>query len=240
MTSPEIKVVADAAALAREAAERIVTAAIQAIETHETFTLALSGGSTPRPSYELLAEDPFRSRVDWNKVEIYFGDERCVPPDSPQSNYRIANEALLSRVPIPAGNVHRIRGEIDPEEAAKEYGRMLRERCGDGGGLDLVLLGMGPDGHTASLFPGTQALRETLHRCVANFVPKLNAWRVTLTAPFINRSDEVMFLVAGADKSQILSKVLEEARDVERYPVQSIRPGGRLIWLVDAAAAGME
>lgn len=239
MTSPEIKVLPDAASLAREAGERIATAAVEAINTHDTFSLALSGGATPKPIYELLAQEPFRSRVDWNKVEIYFGDERCVPPDSPQSNYRMANDALLSRVPIAAGNVHRIRGEIDPNEAAKEYGQMLKERFGDGG-LDLVLLGMGPDGHTASLFPGTQALHEAHHRCVANFVPKLNAWRVTLTAPFINRSKQVMLLVAGADKSQILSKVLEEPADAERYPVQSIQPEGRLIWLMDAAAAGME
>lgn len=238
MTTPEIKVLPDVSSLAREAAERIVAAAVQAIDTHGTFSLALSGGSTPRPVYELLSQEPFRSHVNWNKVEIYFGDERCVPPDSPQSNFKMANETLLSRVPIPDQSVHRIRGEMDPHQAAKEYGQMLKERFGDGG-LDLVLLGMGPDGHTASLFPGTQAVHETHHRCVANFVPKLNAWRVTMTAAFINRSDQVMFLVAGADKSQILSTVLEEPPDVERYPVQSIRPAGRLIWLMDAAAAGM-
>ena len=165
MNSPEIKVLPDLPSLVREAAERIATAAGQAIANHGSFTLALAGGSTPKPVYELLAQEPYRSQIDWEKVEVFFGDERCVPPDSPQSNYRMANEALLSKVPIPAGNVHRMRGEIDANQAATEYGQLLKDRFGDGG-LDLVLLGMGPDGHTASLFPGTDALRETHHRCV--------------------------------------------------------------------------
>jgi len=162
-----------------------------------------------------------------------------VPPDHKDSNYRMAREALLSKVPIPGDNVYRMAGERDPNTAAREYGQMLKEKFGDGG-IDLVLLGMGDDGHTASLFPETEALDETKHRCVANFVPKLNTWRLTLTAPFINRSAQVILLVSGASKAQRLQEVLEGAPDPRRLPVQLIKPAsGRLTWLVDAAAAGM-
>jgi 6-phosphogluconolactonase len=158
----------------------------------------------------------------------------------------MSREALLSKVPIPGDNVYRMRGEIDPNEAAKEYGLMLQEKFGDGdrgGGLDLVLLGLGEDGHTLSLFPGTQAVRETHHRCVANYAEHSTtgkSWRITLTAPFVNRSRQAMFLVAGANKAQALSQVLEGPRDPERLPAQLIEPAsGRLTWLVDVAAAGM-
>ncbi|HSU68701.1 MAG TPA: 6-phosphogluconolactonase, partial [Tepidisphaeraceae bacterium] len=182
MSTPEIKVVPDPAAVAMEGAERFVDAAGQAIEAHGKFSVVLSGGHTPKAMFELLSQEPFRSQVTWEKVEVFFGDERCVPPESEESNYRMARESLLANVPIPGDNVYRIRGEIAPQEAAIEYGQMLKEKFGDGG-LDLVMLGMGPDGHTASLFPGTEALHEIKHRVVANFVPKLNAWRVTMTAP---------------------------------------------------------
>ena len=239
MTSPEIKVVPDASALALEGAERFVSLAHEAIDQRGRFCAALSGGRTPEQMFQLLAEDPYRSQVLWQKVEIFFGDERCVPPDSPESNYHTASESLIRKVPIPGDNVYRMRGEIDPNEAAIEYGQMLKEKFGDGG-LDLVFLGMGPDGHTASLFPGTEALRETRHRCVANYVPKLGAWRITMTAPFINRASAVLFLVAGADKAQRVAEVLEGPPDPERLPSQLIRPDpGKLLWLLDAAAAGM-
>src|SRR5438034_540443 len=203
MTTPEIKVLPDADAIAREAANRIVEIAEASIELHGRFSIALSGGSTPKKLYELLASDEFRDQIDWAKVEIFFGDERCVPPDHPESNYRMAREALLSKVPVPGDNVYRMRGEIDPEEAAKEYGLMLKEKFGDGG-LDLILLGMGEDGHTASLFPGTTAVNETQHRCVAVYAEHSTtgkSWRITLTAPFINRCREVIVLVAGAGKA---------------------------------------
>lgn len=239
MSPPEIKVLPDPMELAREAAERIATAAAHAIGEQGRFSLALSGGGTPRPAYELLAQEPYRSRIDWQKVRIFFGDERCVPPDHPQSNYRMANEALLSRVPIPAGNLFRMRGEIDPHQAAVEYGQMLKSEFGDTG-LDQVLLGLGPDGHTASLFPGTEALGETRHRCVANFVAKLDAWRITLTAPFLNLSRSVLFLVAGADKAKTVAQVLEGPPDPQRLPAQLIQPAGRLTWLLDSGAAAME
>jgi 6-phosphogluconolactonase len=239
MTSPQTKVVADLAALVEEAADRITTAARTAIADHGWFSIALSGGSTPEPVYRRLTEEPYRSAIDWSCVRIYFGDERCVPPDSPQSNFHMAQKSMLSTLPIPAENIFRMRGEIDPSQAAMEYGRMLKEQFGDGG-LDSILLGMGGDGHTASLFPGTDVLNETKHRCVAHMVPKLNAWRITMTAPFINRADAVMFLVSGTDKADIVREVLEGPRDPQRLPSQLIRPiNGRLTWLLDSAAAGI-
>jgi 6-phosphogluconolactonase len=235
----KIHVSPDVDSLIHEAAGRIVEAAAVAIREHERFSIALSGGNTPRGLYQLLASDVYQKQIDWQHVEIYFGDERCVPPDSEQSNYRMAFIAMLSEVPIPAKQIHRMRGEIDPQEAAKEYGELLKEKFGDGG-LDMVLLGMGDDGHTASLFPGTTALHETKHRCVANHVEKLNTWRITLSAPFINKSAAVMILVAGADKAARLHEVLEGPTEPERLPIQMIQPEtGTLTWLLDAGAAGM-
>ena len=166
--SPEIKVLPDVAAIAREAAERIVKLSEDAIETRGRFSIALSGGSTPKALFALLASAEYVTKLDWPAIDLFFGDERCVPPDHPESNYRMANEAMISKVPIPRDNVYRMRGEIDPQEAAKEYGLMLKEHFGDRG-IDLNLLGMGDDGHTASLFPGTKACEEKEHRVVANY-----------------------------------------------------------------------
>ncbi|HEV2292395.1 MAG TPA: 6-phosphogluconolactonase [Tepidisphaeraceae bacterium] len=251
MTQPEIKVLPDPAAVAAEAAERVVRSADEAIALAGRFSFVLAGGSTPKALYELLASDAYRDRVDWAKVEIYFGDERTVPPDHKDSNYRMARETLLAKVPIPGDNVYRMRGEIDPQEAAKEYGLMLKEKFpaitsgqvqnGETwGGADLLLLGMGEDGHTASLFPGTPALRETKHRVVANPVPQLNTTRLTMTAPFLNRSRTVILTVTGASKAQRLAEVLEGPRDPERLPVQLIAPAsGKMTWLIDATAAEM-
>jgi len=240
MIQPEIRVFADPAGVAREAASRVVKAAREAIDQHGRFSVVLSGGSTPRMLYELLASDEFRDQIDWTHTLVYFGDERTVPPDHPDSNYRLASESLLKRVPIPGDNVYRMRGEIDPEEAAMEYGQMLKEHFADAG-PDLVLLGMGQDGHTASLFPYTPALKQTKHRCVANRIEKLNTTRITLTAPFINRSAQVLILVTGANKAARVAEVLEGPRDPDRLPIQLIQPAsGRLTWLLDAAAAGMQ
>jgi 6-phosphogluconolactonase len=239
MLNPEIKVVADLPAMVEEAAGRIAAEAIRAINERQKFSIALSGGNTPKPVYERLTREPYRSGIAWEKVQIFFGDERCVPPDSDQSNYRMAKEAMLSKLPIPESNVFRIRGEIDPNQAAVEYGQLLKQQFGEGG-LDLILLGMGPDGHTASLFPDTEALNETKHRCVANYVEKFKSWRVTMTAPFINRAGVVTFVVSGADKAQRVAEVLVGPRDMRKLPSQMIQPAnGRLIWLMDSAAAGM-
>ncbi|MGA2496149.1 MAG: 6-phosphogluconolactonase [Tepidisphaeraceae bacterium] len=238
MFQPHIRVYRSPAVLAQAVAGQIVESAALSIQLTGRFALGLSGGTTPRTLYELLAADPYASRIDWANVEIFFGDERCVPPGHPDSNFRVATEALLDRVPIPYERIHRLPGEIDPQQAALEYGTMLKNRFGKGG-LDLTLLGMGDDGHTASLFPNSTALQETEHRCVANWVNKLNAWRLTLSAPFINRSYEVLVLITGAAKAPIVKEVLE-GDGSEKYPIGLIRPeNGRLYWHLDAAAADM-
>ncbi|HEY1684189.1 MAG TPA: 6-phosphogluconolactonase [Tepidisphaeraceae bacterium] len=234
-----IRVMPTAQAIAESAAELIVEQANMMIESTERFSLVLSGGSTPKILYEKLAAEPYRSQVDWSNVEIYFGDERCVPADHADSNFRMANEALLSKVPLRSDNIYRMRGEIEPEAAAMEYGRTLKAKFADGG-ADLILLGMGPDGHTASLFPDTAALDEKDHRCVANYIPKFGTWRLTMTAPFINRARCVTVLVAGGEKGEIVKEVLEEPADKRRFPIQMIQPEyGQFIWFMDAAAAEM-
>lgn len=241
MLDPEIVVSPTPELLAHDAAERVTRLASEAIATSGRFTITLAGGSTPKALYTLLAQEPFRSRIDWLNVHIYFGDERTVPPNHADSNYKMAHEALLSKVPIPADNVNRMRGEIDPHAAAKEYGELLKSHFGDDG-FDVALLGMGDDGHTASLFPHTEALKELNHRCVANVVEKLNTTRLTLTAPFINRAKHVIVLIAGGSKSERVSEVLEQADDPDRLPIQLVDPrpnGGTLVWMLDAAAAGM-
>jgi 6-phosphogluconolactonase len=241
MHNPEIKVLPDATAIAEEAAARIEQMAEASIDLNGRFSIALSGGSTPKTLYELLASE-YRAAINWAKTEVFFSDERCVPAEHPESNYRMARETLLSQVPIPPENIHRMKGEIEPQEAAKQYGQMLKEKFADGG-LDLVLLGMGEDGHTASIFPNTPAVDETHHRCVANLVEKSTtgrSWRITLTAPFINRSREVLILVAGANKAKVLVEVLEGPHEPNRLPAQLIKPSqGKLAYLIDAAAAGM-
>jgi 6-phosphogluconolactonase len=250
MASPLIKVVRDQEQMVEEAASRIVAAAARAEREGNLFSLFLSGGSTPRALYQLLAAEPWRSRLDWRQVELYFGDERCVPTDSPVSNYRMAHEALIGRVPIPAGQVHRMQGEApDPTDAARAYGQLLKEKFADEG-CDLMLLGMGGDGHTASLFPGTAGLHETHHRCVANRIPdgypgipEGTNWRITVTFPFINRSREVLILCGGADKRARVQEVLEGPPDPDRLPIQRVDPtpaGGHLTWLLDVAAAAMD
>src|SRR5262245_42858163 len=180
-TSPEIKVLPDAAAIAHEAAERIVKLSEEAIEERGRFSIALSGGSTPKALHNLLASPEFITKLDWPAIDLYFGDERCVPPDHRDSNYKMAHETLISKVPIPLDNVYRMRGEIPAEESAKEYGLMLKERFGDGG-LDVVLLGMGDDGHTLSIFPNQPVIHEKDHRVVGYFAKNSStgeSWRVT-------------------------------------------------------------
>ncbi|MBI3964168.1 MAG: 6-phosphogluconolactonase [Chloroflexi bacterium] len=251
--------------LARTAADEVVRAAIAAIAARRRFTVVLSGGSTPARLFELLAADPYRSQMPWSATHVYWGDERCVPPDHPESNYRMAAEKLLDHVPIPAANVHRIRAELPPEEAAALYEADLQSltpisdppvatsppqpvtlRPSDphtlirsprhAPSLDLVLLGMGPDGHTASLFPGTAALEERDRLVVANHVPKLATHRITLTVPALNAGRAVVFLVAGADKAAMVKRVLEG--EPAQVPAQLVQPtSGNLLWLLDAAAA---
>ena len=242
MSSRHVIVVENAEAVAHAALRLFVAATEKAIAAKDAFSVALSGGSTPKLLFSLLAKgpptEPKAWPFDWSKVFIYFADERCVPPDHADSNYRMAHEELLSKVPIPQTNIFRMRGEIDPNTAAMEYGQLLKARFGDGG-LDLALLGMGDDGHTASLFPHTAALHELKHRCIAHYVEKSTtgkSWRITLTAPFLNRSAETLILVAGPSKAPALREVLDGPPDPDRLPIQLIQPTGNLIWIVDHAA----
>jgi 6-phosphogluconolactonase len=208
------------------------------------FSLALAGGSTPRPLYASLADDPsFRAEVPWGQTHFFWGDERPVPPDNPQSNYRMANEAMLSKVSVPGENIHRIRAE-NPEapQVAGEYEETLRTFFGLKEGefprFDLVLLGMGTDGHTASLFPGTEGLRERKRLVFANWVDKFHAYRITMTLPVLNRAAFVLFLVSGEKKAETLRRVLEDGEPEDPLPAQLVRPTrGRLLWLVDQDAA---
>jgi 6-phosphogluconolactonase len=253
---PEVPVVKLAVLATREAlfeaaAERFVAAASTAIRTTGRFRLALAGGETPRGLYALLASERHAARIEWSRVHVFWGDERCVAPSEPESNQRMAREALLDRVPLPRAQLHAIRGDDEPAAAALAYERTLRDafatpsgppRSAPGARFDLVLLGLGEDGHTASLFPGSPALSEARRWVVAEWIAKVSAWRVTLTPLVINAAAEVIFLVSGAAKAAALRRVLCGPREPERLPAQAIAPQpGELSWLVDAdAASGLE
>ena len=240
------RVSATAGEVAAGAAELFVAAAGTAVEARGVARVAISGGGTPKAMFALLADRsaPYFARVPWDKLHLFWVDERCVPPTDNDSNYRMTNEAMLSKVPLPAAQVHRMEGELDPEIAASRYEAALRTEFGlDRSGnpvFDLVLLGMGDDGHTASLFPHTAALHELGRIVVANHVPQKDAWRITLTWPVIDRGREVAFLIEGEAKAQVVHDVFLGAYDPEAKPSQLIRPAsGRLTLLLDAAAAAM-
>ena len=236
----KIIVLEDAEEVARRAADLFVEIAEASMASRGRFSVALAGGSTPRRCYEMLASDGYRNRLDWSRVHIFFGDERTVPPTDAESNYRMAYEAMLSRLPIPQQNVHRMMGENDPPSGARLYEEELRSFFQDAPWLrfDLILLGMGDDGHTASLFPHTPALLEERAWVVANRVEKLKTFRLTLTATAINHAAHIVFMVTGAAKAERLREVIRGPRDPERLPSQLIRPvDGSLTWLVDKAAA---
>lgn len=237
---PQIIVVANAEALAQTAADYFVQAAKEAVARHGRFTVVLSGGSTPKAMFARLAESPRRAAVDWEKTFIFWGDERCVPPDHAESNYRMTKETLLAKVPLPPQNVFRIPGEKEPAQAAREYAEHLRRffQTEHLPQFDLIFLGMGADGHTASLFPGTTALRASdASIVVENYVEKLHTYRITFTAATINQARAVVFLVGGADKAATLKAVLQGEYQPDLYPSQLIQPvSGHVIWLVDEAA----
>ena len=236
----EMHVYRDPAALARALADFVVATAGLAMAERGAFRIALSGGRTPQATYELLGREPLRNELSWSDTFIYFGDERCVPPIDEQSNYRMVERALLSHIPIPPANVHRIRGEIDPGLAANEYASILRADFGDAPHFDLMLLGLGKDGHTASLFPGTPPDTDDEALVRAVYAEADLMWRVTMTPEVINLSRAVVFAVAGPDKAQILAEVYEGPSDPVKYPAQVVHPAsGRLTWFVDELAAGM-
>jgi len=233
------------AEVAAGAAELFAASASAAVEARGVARIAVSGGTTPKAMFALLADQgaPYFARVSWAKLHLFWVDERCVGPTDAESNYRMTNEAMLSKVPLPAEQIHRIKGELDPEVAAKQYEAEIRaefglESKGADPVFDLVLLGMGDDGHTASLFPHTAALHEEKRIVVANHVPQKETWRVTLTWPVINAGREVAFLIEGGAKTQVLHDVLLGPYDPETHPSQLIRPvSGNLEMLLDRAAA---
>jgi 6-phosphogluconolactonase len=223
------KIFADPEELARGAAEYFVA--------RRPETVAVSGGSTPKLMFQILAEQ-FREQVAWNRIHFFWSDERHVPPDHPDSNYRMANEALLSRVPVTKSNVHRVPTENpSAAETAAEYEQTLIETTSQSlPQLDLILLGLGGDGHTASIFPGSDVLNETKRLVAAPWVEKLKTYRITMTLPLLNNGASVVFLVSGAEKAQIVKEIFEGP---EQYPAQAIKPAhGELIWLLDREAAG--
>ena len=239
----EILVVSNPDELSRRAAQEFVRQAGEAVQAKGFFTVALSGGSTPKGLYMQLASDHYREQVPWSKVYLFWGDERCVSPDHQDSNYRMARESLIDKVPIPEENIYRMPAEQgDHDCAATEYEQTIkaffRLEAGEQPRFDLILLGMGEDGHTASLFPWTSALEETDRLVFANYIGKLGAYRLTLTVPVINHAALVLFLISGESKASVLREVLEGEFQPQRLPSQLIRPvNGRLLFIVDHIAA---
>ena len=218
--------------------------AVEAVSVRGRFTAALSGGKTPVALYTLLAKAPSVSQIPWARVYLFWGDERCVPPDHEESNYRMTREFLLDHVPIPPANIHRMQGEMAPAEAAARYEKELREFFaphGDGFPVfDFILLGLGEDGHTASLFPGTRAIRESARWVLGHYVDAQKGWRITLTPPVINAARTVVFIVSGAGKAAILKEILEGPSRPDTLPAQIVRPaGGDLVWILDREAAAL-
>lgn len=242
----EYSVVPDSNALAVKAAEQFTQAAEKAAAERGRARIAISGGSTPKAAFALMADpgQPWRGRMPWDTIELFWVDERCVPPDDPESNYRMTREAMLDKVPLKPEQIHRMEGELDPQVAASRYESLLRNRFRLEGAesprFDLVALGMGPDGHTASLFPHTEAIHEMSRLVTANHVPQKDTWRITLTWPVINNANSVFFLIGGADKAQVLKEVVTGPQDPERLPSQLIRPSSGILTLIlDQAAAAL-
>ena len=229
----------DSMDLARAAAGHFVARCREAVERRGSFTVALSGGSTPKLLFELLADpnEPFRDQIPWSDIHFFWSDERHVPPDHPDSNYGMANEAMLSRVPVAKSNIHRVPSENpNATEAASEYEQTLIDVTQQSvPQLDLILLGLGPDGHTASIFPGSEVLQETKRLVAAPWVEKFQTYRITMTLPLLNNGASVIFLVSGAEKATIVKEVLEGP---QKYPAQAIKPThGELLWMLDKDAA---
>jgi 6-phosphogluconolactonase len=244
----DVRVQADADTLFDAAAAFVTAQAVASLAARPRFVLALAGGSTPRGLYQRLAHRPWHDRIDWPRVHVFWGDERCVPPTDPASNYRMAREALLDHVPVPPAQVHRMHGEQVPDQAALSYEAELRATLDspahdvpaphDAGRLDLVLLGLGSDGHTASLFPGGMAGRELTRWVLAEHVDDERGWRITLTPPALHAARAILFLVTGSDKAEALAAVLEGPARPSALPAQRVATGSRHVtWLVDQAAA---
>lgn len=244
LISLDVKVSPVAADVALAAAKLFADTVSSVVASRGLARVAISGGSTPKSMFELLADpsQPFLTAIPWSNLQLFWVDERCVPPTDPDSNYRMTSEAMLTKIPLPAENIHRMEGELDPEEASWRYEAEIRNTFRLEGAetptFDLILLGLGPDGHTASLFPDTEGLNEMSRICMANHVPQKDTWRLTLTWPVITQGRLVAFLVEGAEKAEVVGTVFTGAYDPETYPAQLIRPAnGKLTLLLDAAAA---
>jgi 6-phosphogluconolactonase len=239
MAEREIIICQDTAELSRQSAERFSELVNQSVQSSGRFAVALSGGSTPKHLYSRLSSADYKDRVRWNNVYLFWGDERCVRPDHPESNFGMVQEALLSKIKIPAENIHRMAGEREPQAAAAEYERQLQEFFGlESGALprfDLILLGIGEDGHTASLFPGSDALNETERLVIAPFVDKLKSYRLTLTLPVLNHGAEVWFLVTGSSKAAAVKQALSGSSELPAAKVQPIN--GKPTWFITQDAA---
>jgi 6-phosphogluconolactonase len=237
----QIAIYPDSNTLSQEAAQYIVRLASQSIVTRGRFTIALSGGSTPKVLYGLLGTEPYRGQIDWASVEIFWSDERCVPPDSADSNYALAQEVLLSKIPIPANQIHRMPADQPNSEAASsEYASEMQRTFGTSGipSFDLIQLGMGPEGHTASLFPHQESLHEQRRLVMPVTVPKPPPPRLTFTPPILNAARHVLFLVTGGEKADAVQAVLEGSYQPEEYPAQIVRPtNGEVTWMLDTRAA---
>jgi 6-phosphogluconolactonase len=239
VTRRDIILCDDLAELSQRAAQQFAQLANPAIEQRGRFDVALSGGSTPRALYALLASAPLSAQITWSRVHLFWGDERCVAPDHPDSNYRMTRESLLERIAIPETNIHRLRGEDDPEAAARAYEAELRRHFGSVAWprFDLVLLGLGDDGHTASLFPHSAALLETQRWVTATYIETFSSHRLTLTYPVLNNAAQVSFLVGGASKAAAVRAILQSGND--DLPAARVHPSdGTVTWILDRDAAG--
>ena len=239
MVERKVIVCRDIAELSRQSAERFSWLALQSMEEAERITVALSGGSTPKHLYSLLASPDYKNRIPWENVQLFWGDERCVPPDHPDSNFRMVQEALLSKIKIPAANIHRMAGEREPQAAAADYEQELQKFFNlQRGGLprfDLILLGIGEDGHTASLFPGSDAINETQRWVVTPFVATLNSHRLSLSLPVLNNAANVWFLVTGAGKADVVKQAFSGSSDLPAARIQPV--DGKLAWFITQDAA---
>ena len=237
----QIAIYSDTNTLSHQAAQHIIRIANESIVTRGRFSIALSGGSTPKVLYGLLATEPYRSQLDWPSIEIFGSDERCVPPDSPDSNYATAQEVLLSKIPIPANHIHRMPADkADRDAASQEYALEMQRVFGTNGipSFDLIQLGMGPEGHTASLFPHQSSLHEQQRLVIPVTVPKPPPPRLTFTPPILNAARHILFLVTGSDKADAVHAVLEGDYQPDEYPAQLVRPtNGEITWMLDTYAA---
>lgn len=236
----QIHIYPDADALAQAAAEKIAALAAEAVAQRGHFSLVLSGGSTPRKLYSLLATDAYRTRIEWKNTHLFWGDERTVPPDHADSNYRMAKETLLDHAPLLPENIHRIAGELEPVQAAQAYEQVLKTYFGEKTAprFDTILLGMGDDGHVASLYPHSRALAESSRWVAENYVERTNTWRITLTTAVLNAATAILILVSGENKAKIVYEVLRGEFHPHKFPAQMVKPvAGQLVWLLDADAA---